>query len=318
MHPRLRRQLDAASVGDLSPALRKLLAAVEEEYRERDELHESLRTLTGLLHRAQQREAGSEQARAERRTQASKAARRLSRALDKSRVPVVELTPALEVRSGNEAAARLCGVPREELAKQPLFSLLEPLEPEALREKWMRKLARGEPVARTIACTAKGGRALACDFVLVPRAFRDGELRRVTAILRDETPTVEKQDELREREERSSLALSGTSDVLWRSPAPATCSGTGTCGRTGSSSRPPGASCWARPPPPAAPRTGSIGCTPPTRPRCGRRWPRTSRDGPRRSSTSTGCATPTASSAGWRCAERPVATAPGTPSGPPA
>lgn len=215
MHPRLRRQLDAVSIGDLSPALRKLLAAIEEEYRERDELEGSLRTLTGLLHRAQQREAGSEQARSERRTQTTRAARRLSRALDKSRVPVLELTPELEVRRGNEAAAKLCGVPREQLARQPLFSLLEPLEPGPLREKWMRKLARGEPVARTIACTARGGRPLACDFVLVPRSFRDGELRRVTAILRDETPTVEKQDELREREERSSLALSGTSDVLW-------------------------------------------------------------------------------------------------------
>ena len=215
MHPRLRRQLDAASIGDLSPGLRKLLSSVEAEYHERDELQASLRTLTGLLHRSQQREADSETLRAERRTQSARIARRLSRALDKSRVPVLELSPSLDVRAANEAAAKLCGAPREELLNKPLFSLLQPLEAESVRQKWTRKLARGEPVARTLACTARSGRALACDFVVVPRAFRGGELLRVTAVLRDETPAVEKQDELREREERFALALAGTSDVVW-------------------------------------------------------------------------------------------------------
>jgi len=61
-------------------------------------------------------------------------------------------------------------------------------------EKWARRLARGEPVARTLACSARDGRALACDWVLIPRQRKDGSVFRVTAVLRDQTPVVEKHD----------------------------------------------------------------------------------------------------------------------------
>ena len=218
MHPRLRRQLAAFEVAEVSPPLRKLLRWMDGELRgfeaERGELDAAMRTLTALLQRAQARQAEGEAARADRRRLAARAARKLARTLDKSRIPVLELTGELSVLRGNAAAAALCGVPPERLAG-PLFALLEPLEAEALAEKWKKKLARGEPVARALACTATGGRTLACDFVCLPRLSRDGSLRRVTLVVRDQTITVEKQEALREGEERLSLALAGTTDVIW-------------------------------------------------------------------------------------------------------
>ena len=220
MHPRLRKQLAGQELGEVSAPLRQLLDAVEAEYSafdaERAQLRESLRALTALLHRAQTREAESELGREQKQAATAKAARKLARVLDKSRMPVLELSGELRVLRGNAAAAALCGVSQEELsAGKPLFELLEPLDAEALAGKWRKKLARGEPVARTLACTARGGRALACDFVCVPRLGREGKLRRVTLVLRNETETLDKQEALRESEERLSLALAGTSEVLW-------------------------------------------------------------------------------------------------------
>lgn len=220
MHPRLRKQLATHQLEELSAPLLKLLEVMDAEYTafdaERAELRESLRLLTGLLHRAQKREAESELRSEEKRAAAARASRKLARVLDKSRMPVLQLSGDLRVLRGNAAAALLCGVPQEELAeRKPLFELLEPLEAEALADKWRKQLARAEPVARTLACTARGGGALACDFVCVPRLDREGKLRRVTLVLRDETETLAKQEALRESEERLSLALAGTSDVLW-------------------------------------------------------------------------------------------------------
>jgi len=219
MHPRLRTQLAALDAAELPLPLRKLLEAVDAEYRafdaERSELGESLRVLTSLLHRAQSREAESEAARARKRSAAARAARKLARVLDKSRVPVLELSGELLILRGNPAASALCGVSQEELQGKPLFTLLEPLEAEAVSAKWRKKLSRGEPVARTLACTARGGRTLACDFVCVPRLGRDGTLRRATLVLRDETETLEKQEALRESEERLTLALAGSSEAVW-------------------------------------------------------------------------------------------------------
>src|SRR5206468_12451937 len=93
--------------------------------------------------------------------------------------------------------------------------LLEPLDPAALTEKWLAKLGRGEPVAKELACSAVDGRALACDFVLLPRQGKDGALVRVTAVVRDETERVEKQEAVRASEERLSLALAGAADALF-------------------------------------------------------------------------------------------------------
>ena len=218
MHPRLRRQIAALEVGEVSAPLRKLLRWMDGELRgfevERGELDAATRSLTALLQRAQSQQADGEKEKAERRKLAARASRRLLRALDKSRVPVLELSGDLSVLRGNAAAAELCGVPQDRLAG-PLFELLEPLEAQALADKWKRKLSRGEPVARALACTARGGQTLACDFVCVPRLKRDGSLGRVTLVLRDQTPAVEKQEALREGEERLSLALAGTPDVIW-------------------------------------------------------------------------------------------------------
>src|SRR4051812_9574023 len=218
MHPRLRRQL-AAVRSDLPPEFRQLIAAVDAAYRENDaeraELEQSVASLTALLHRAQKRAGVAGESKKERRVKAVRAQKRLGRLLEKSRLAVFELTPDLIVRRANPAAAKLSGARREELIAKTIFEVLEPLGAEGLPEKWTRKLARGEPVARTLACNARDGRAMACDWVLFPRLRGDGSIFRVTAVLRDQTDAVEKHDAVREREERLSLALSGASDVLW-------------------------------------------------------------------------------------------------------
>ena len=218
MHPRLRRQL-AAVGGDVPPALRRLLAAVDAAYREadaeREELEDSVGSIAALLHRGQQKAALQRRRKAERQARAARARRRLERLLEKSPTAVFDLTPELIVRSGNSAAARLCGVDPSALAGKPVLELLQPLEKDKVAALWKRKLLRGEPVARTLACSAEGGRALACDFVLLPRQKRNGSVARVTAVVRDQTETVEKDVQLREREERLSLAVAASLDVVW-------------------------------------------------------------------------------------------------------
>jgi diguanylate cyclase (GGDEF)-like protein/PAS domain S-box-containing protein len=218
MHPRLRRQL-AALRSDLPPEFRQLIAAVDATYRENDaeraELEESVNSLTALLHRAQTRAGRGVESRKERQAKAARAQKRLGRLLEKSRLAVFELTPELVVRKANPAAAKLAGVGQQDLPGKKIFDVLVPVGAPEVPEKWARRLARGEPVARTLACSARDGRALACDWVLLPRQRKDGSVFRITAVLRDQTPVVEKHDEVRDREERLSLALSGASDVLW-------------------------------------------------------------------------------------------------------
>ncbi|HEY4730464.1 MAG TPA: diguanylate cyclase, partial [Myxococcales bacterium] len=218
MHPRLRRQL-AALRSDLPPEFRQLIAAVDATYRENDaeraELEESVNSLTALLHRAQTRAGRGVESRKERRAKAARAQKRLGRLLEKSRLAVFELTPELVVRTANPAAAKLAGVGQQDLPAKKIFDVLVPVGAPEVPEKWARRLARGEPVARTLACSARDGRALACDWVLLPRQRKDGSVFRITAVLRDQTPVVEKHDEVRDREEQLSLALSGASDVLW-------------------------------------------------------------------------------------------------------
>jgi diguanylate cyclase (GGDEF)-like protein/PAS domain S-box-containing protein len=218
MHPRLRRQLSALG-SDLPPEFRQLLSAVDATYRENDkeraELEESVASLTALLHRAQIRAGVAGERQKERRVKAVRARRRLDKLLEKSRLAVFELTPELVVRRANPAAAKLFGSKQAELPGKKIFDVLRPLGSGDVAEKWERKLARGEPVARTLACTGPDGRAIACDWVLLPRLRKDASVFRVTAVLRDQTEVVEKHDSIRDREERLSLALSGSADVLW-------------------------------------------------------------------------------------------------------
>jgi len=218
MHPRLRRQL-AALRTDLPPAFRQLIEKVDAAYKEMDaeraELEQSLASMTALLHRAQTRAGGNRELQQHRKEKARKAQRRLQRLLEKSRLAVVQLSPDLVVRSANGAAGKLCGAPEEDLPGKRILDVLEPIGGSELAEKWGASLRKGEPVARTLACTARDGRSLACDWVLLPRRRRDGTVFRITLILRDQTEVVEKHDAVREREERLSVALSGTSDVLW-------------------------------------------------------------------------------------------------------
>ena len=219
LHPRLRRQLGSSrGEGAAVPAeWRELVDEVDRSYRKADEeralLEESVRALTSLLKRAQDAQGSSESTREERRARARAAAKKLARALEKSGTPIFELTPELEIVSANPAAVRLCG--KDALAGTHLFSHLEPLQPEAVAARWKASLAKLSPVAETVACQAPDKRALACDFVCVPKFRRGGKLKSITALVRDETARVEAQEARREREERMGLALAGGSDVLW-------------------------------------------------------------------------------------------------------
>ena len=211
MHPRLRRQLDMAGKGEVPSEWRKLIEAVDAAYRAADAdralLEQSVDALTALLRRSQI----AQTRKAARGEQAEKAARRLARALDKSGLAVLDVSPELVVMKANAAAQKLCG----DIAGKPLFSVLEPLDAEAVAEKWKKRLARGVPVAKALACTAPDGRTLAIDFALVPRMRKDGRLARATVLLRDETEAIEKQDALREKEDRYALALAGAADIVF-------------------------------------------------------------------------------------------------------
>ena len=217
MHPRLRRQLEKAGAGEVPPPWRQVLESVDAAYRAADVdralLEESVGSLTALLQRAQLKEAGAQARSAARRERSEKAARRLAKLLDKSGLAVLELSPDLVIRSANAAAERLCGKPG--LAGEALLAVLEPLEAAVVAARWRKKMLRGIPLARTLACQARDGRALACDFVCLPRLRKDGTLSRVTVLLRDETGTLEKQEALRESEERSRVALQGAADVVF-------------------------------------------------------------------------------------------------------
>ena len=217
MHPRLRRQLESAGKAQVPAEWRKLVESIDAAYRAADAdkelLEESVRALTALLARAQASRTESVERKAQRLEKMARAGRRLTRALEKSRLAVLELAPDLTIRSANASAQKICGI--DQLSGRALLSVLEPLDAEAIAEKWRKRLARGIPVARTLACSARDGRTLACDFVCLPRLRKDGKLARVTVLVRDQTETVEKQDALREREERYTLALAGAADVVW-------------------------------------------------------------------------------------------------------
>ncbi|HEX9576121.1 MAG TPA: hypothetical protein VF993_00100, partial [Myxococcales bacterium] len=87
MHPRLRRQMQAAK-GDA------LLDAVSSAYNEADE---SIRSLTAMLQKAQEDQRDFEERRELRRKRAARAARKLQRAMARSGLPLFELTAELVV-----------------------------------------------------------------------------------------------------------------------------------------------------------------------------------------------------------------------------
>src|SRR5207237_10884917 len=146
------------------------------------ELDESIRSLTSMLQRAQDEFHELEERREERRKRAARAARKVQRAMAKCGMPVFELSPELVVLSANPAAERLCGA--DPLGK-PLFTLLEPLHSEAVAVRWHKRLLHLEPVAETLACSASDQRALACDFICMPKV-RKGKLAGITVLVRDE------------------------------------------------------------------------------------------------------------------------------------
>jgi diguanylate cyclase (GGDEF)-like protein/PAS domain S-box-containing protein len=197
MDARLRRLLRAAGTAGASQELRQLAAQLDLELDDRAVLEKSVEALTGLLNR---------------RKIAPRSARSIARPLESSSLAIFELTPRLKVKSANDAARKLCG---RDPAGGRLLELLEPLDAETLSAKWLKKLEQGEPVAKTVACSSEDGRGLACDFVLLPRFKSGGDLARITAVVRDETETLEKTELLREKEDRLALALAGTTDAVF-------------------------------------------------------------------------------------------------------
>ncbi len=212
MHPRLRRQLEAISKEVPAEFIEAVDAAYRKADKERAFMESSLANLTALLRRSQGKDAAWSAREAVLRQKAIRSARRVARVLEKSGTAVLDLDPQLTVRSANPAAVKLCGA---DPVGKGVFALIEPLDAEAVAAKWRQKLEHGEPVAQTMACSVGERRAMACDWVCVPRLRRDGKLAGITVLVRDETERVEAQEALREREEQLGLALAGTSDVLW-------------------------------------------------------------------------------------------------------
>ncbi|GAC1595995.1 MAG: hypothetical protein NVS4B10_04770 [Myxococcales bacterium] len=221
MHLRLRRQLSAPP-GAAAPSpeeWKAFVGEVEKAYQKSDEeralLQESLRAMTALWQRAEEEQAGEAARRKANRALSERAARRLARKLVKSEVCLLALGPDLGVRSATHAAARLCGVAPEATAGAHVFALLAPMEQEAVAAQWLSRLQEGEPVAQTLACTAKDGRALVCDWVCTPHLRRNGKLASVAVLVRDQTAQIEAQEALRRREERTALAVAGAGDAVW-------------------------------------------------------------------------------------------------------
>ena len=228
MHRLLRQQLGKRpGTGPWPPGeCEKLIHLVDAAYaahdEEREELQRGVETLSGLLARERERQGGTRkqgEARPERKpgegSTLSEATRAAARARARSQLPLLELDAGLKVVRANRAAARLFGSGRREAAGKVVFALLEPVEPERLARAWLEVLSRGEPLVATLACTARDGRALALEWVCLPVLRRDGGLRRVRVVLRDETPRVELLEERREQEERAAAALAGAGDATF-------------------------------------------------------------------------------------------------------
>jgi PAS domain S-box-containing protein len=224
VHRRLQRQLAArpGGPGGVPAELRDFVEAVDAEYRKADEeralLERSIHALTELLGRAQQAQAVAARRREARAERAAKATRRIERAQAKTGLAQLDLSADLIVRGANPAAARLCGTGLESMIGAGLFWLFQPPDAEAMSAQVRERLARREPVAQTLSCTARDGRALICDIVCTPRLRRDGSLLGARAIVRDETA----------RPRRRRRRASARSAPAWRWAEPARCSGTGT------------------------------------------------------------------------------------------
>ena len=216
-HPRLRRLLPQARSVPAPEEWAAVVAALDADYRrlesERDELERSTRTLTTLLHRAQEQAAARSGDRATVEEQRAKKARRLRRALEQTPIAVFELTPDLMVASANPAAERLCGA--EDLVGKTLFAVLEPADAHLIEKRWSQSLEKLVPVAETLVCSAGGRRDLSCDFVCVPRPRRGGKLGRILVYVRDETAQAAALLDNQKQEERYALAIAGGADALF-------------------------------------------------------------------------------------------------------
>jgi PAS domain-containing protein len=103
-----------------------------------------------------------------------------------AQVAVVDLDPLLRVRNLNAAAARVLGVALAGARGLKLGALLRPDDAAALGPAFLERLAEGEPLALTLACTAHDGRACVVEWVCLPEIGTSGRLTRVRVLLRDE------------------------------------------------------------------------------------------------------------------------------------
>ena len=217
MHPRLRKQLGARREEGLPEEWRALLREVDARYREddaeRERLEQAVRALLSLLHRSEEQDQRRRAGKALRGQERKRAEALQAEALQGSAVACLETGADLIVRSGNAAASRLCGV--ERLEGKPLFSLLVPLEADALTLSWGVRLARGEPLLQALSCRTADRRVLSCDWLCIPRLSRDGKLEGVRVFWRDDSARAKAQAELAARDERTALALAGAGDALF-------------------------------------------------------------------------------------------------------
>ncbi len=217
MHQRLRKQLGARREESLPDEWRAFLREVDAEYRQagadREQLEQSVRALLSLLHRAQEDERSARARKDGRREELARAALRVREALQQSAIACLETGADLVVRFANVAAGKLCGV--EQMEGKPVFTLLLPLDADALTLSWSARLARGEPILQTLSCGAADHRVLSCDWVCIPKLARGGKLEGVAIFWRDDTARAKAQAELAARDERAVLALAGAGDALF-------------------------------------------------------------------------------------------------------
>jgi diguanylate cyclase (GGDEF)-like protein len=217
LHPRLRKQLGARRVESLPDEWRAFVRDVDARYRQadadREQLEQSVRALHLLLHRAQEEEGSARARRDRRREEAARTALLVREARQQSGIASLETGADLVVRSANAAASRLCGA--EQMEGKPVFTLLLPLEPDALTLSWNARLARGEPILQSLSCRTAQHRVLSCDWVCIPKLSRSGKLDSVAIFWRDDSTRSNAQAELAALEERASLALAGAGDALF-------------------------------------------------------------------------------------------------------
>ncbi len=117
---------------------------------------------------------------------AKRSAREGAQAAQVAQVAVLDLDPLLRVRNLNAAAARAIGIAPAAARGLKLGALLRPDDASALGAAFHERLAEGEPLVVTLACTAHDGRTGVVEWTCLPEMGTSGKVTRVRVLLRDE------------------------------------------------------------------------------------------------------------------------------------